>query len=92
MLLDKTTDILPEERVNRAFRYDSDEKKVEKFKENMEIFHAYVRGGIELMYEWFTDGCTTREDYLTKTYEVMTMFKKEIEGISYEDEISKLIN
>lgn len=32
-----------------------------------------------------------REDYLNKVFEVMTTFKKEIEGFSYEDELAKLI-
>ncbi len=91
MLLDKSTELSPEERVDRAFRYDSQPEKEELFKQNMELFNDYVRGGIELMYEQFSDGCLTREDYLTKAYEVMTTFKKEIEGISYEDELSKLI-
>ena len=91
VLLDKTTELSPEERVDRAFRYDTLPEKAEEFKQNMELFNAYVRGGIELMYEQFTDGCTTRDDYLTKTYEIMSTFKKEIEGISYEDELSKLI-
>lgn len=48
-------------------------------------------GGIELMYEQFTDGCSTREDYLNKVFEIMTIFKKEIEGFSYEDELAQLI-
>ena len=48
----------------------------------MELFHDYVRGGIEVMYEQFTDGCQTQDDYLSKTYEVMTTFKKELEGTS----------
>ncbi len=91
MLLDKSTELSPEERVDRAFRYDTLPEKADAFKQNMELFHDYVRGGIELMYEQFTDGCTTRDDYLNKTYEVMTTFKKELEGISYEDELSKLL-
>ena len=91
MLLDKTTDLDPEERVNRAFRYDTQADKAEAFKENMELFNDYVRGGIELMYEQFTDGCSTRDDYLNKTYEVLKTFKEEIEAISYEDELAKLI-
>ena len=36
----------------------------------MDLFHDYVRGGIEVMYEQFTDGCQTQDDYLSKTYEV----------------------
>lgn len=91
MLLDKTTELTPEERVDRAFRYDTLPEKAEQFKQNMELFHDYIRGGIELMYEQFTDGCTTRDDYLNKTYEVMTTFKKELEGMSYADELHKLI-
>ena len=91
MLLDKSVELSPEERVDRAFRYDTLPEKAEEFKQNMELFHDYVRGGIELLYEQFTDGCITRDDYLTKTYEVMSTFKKEIEGISYEDELAKLI-
>ena len=57
MLLDKTTDLTPEERVDRAFRYDTLPEKAEEFRQNMELFHDYVRGGIEAMYEQFTDGC-----------------------------------
>lgn len=59
--------------------------------EDMELFHDYIRGGIEVMYEQFTDGCQTQDDYLSKTYEVMSTFKKEIEGISYAEELSKFI-
>ena len=92
MLLDKTSEISSDERVDRAFRYDSQPEKVQEFKNNMELFNDYVRGGIELMYEHFTDGCTTREDYLNKLYEVISTFKKEIEGYSYEDELKELIN
>lgn len=91
MLIDRTVDIPTEERVDRAFRYDTQEDKVEKFKENMELFNDYVRGGIELIYEQFTDGCSTRDDYLNKTYDILTTFKEEIEGKSYEEELGKLI-
>ena len=91
MLLDKTTALSPEERVDRAFRYDTLPDKAEEFRQNMELFHDYVRGGIEVMYEQFTDGCQTQDDYLNKTYEVMTTFKRELEGISYADELAKLI-
>lgn len=91
MLLDKSIELTPEERVDRAFRYDALPEKTEEFKQNMELFNDYVRGGIEVMYEQFTDGCQTQDDYLSKTYEVMTTFKNELEGISYGDELAKLI-
>lgn len=91
MLLDKTVELAPEERINRAFRYDVQPEKEEEFQHSLELFHDYVRGGIEAMYEQFTDGCQTRDDYLDKSYEIMTTFKKELEGVSYADEIAKLI-
>lgn len=91
LLLDKTTQLDPSERVDRAFRYDTQEDKKEEFAANMELFHSYVRGGIEEMYEQFTGGCSTRDDYMNKVYEIMTAFKQEISGISYEDELAKLI-
>lgn len=91
MLLDNTADIPQEERVERAFRYDTQEDKKEAFKENMELFNAYIRGGIEQMYEQFVYGCVSRDDYLHKTYEIVTRFKSEIEGKSYEEELAKLI-
>ena len=60
MLLDKTTELSTEERIDRAFRYDSQPEKAEELQKNMELFHSYVRGGIEVMYEQFTDGCLTQ--------------------------------
>ena len=83
MLLDKKTD--------RAFRYDVQEDKKDAFIQNMELFHSYVRGGIEVMYEQFTDGCSTREDYMNKVFEILTTFRDEIAGVAYEDELAKLI-
>lgn len=91
MLLDKTTELSSTERVDRAFRFDTLPEKADAFRQNMELFHDYVRGGIEVMYEQFTEGCQTHDDYLSKTYEVMTTFKKEFEGISYADELAHLI-
>ena len=91
MLLDKTTTLEPTVRVDRAFRYDVQEDKKEEFAANMDLFHSYVRGGIEEMYEQFTDGCSTRDDYMNKVYEVLTTFRQEIAGLSYEDELAKLI-
>ena len=91
MLLDKTTVLTPEERVDRAFRYDTQPEKADEFRQNMELFNDYVRGGIEAMYEQFADGCQTQDDYISKTYEVMSTFKKELDGISYSEELAKLI-
>lgn len=92
LLLDSKTELSAEERVNRAFRYDSQQDKAEEYKKCLELFHSYVRGGIEVLYEQFTDGCATTDDYLSRIYEVMTTFKNEINGISYKDELTKMVN
>ena len=57
----------------------------------MALFHSYVLGGIEVLYEKYTDGCTTQDDYLERIYTLMTDFKEEIQGISYEDKLKQLI-
>lgn len=71
MLLDKSVSIDDQERINRAFRYDTDKDKKEAFEENMKVFNSYVRGGLELMYEKFTTGCSSRDDYFARAYEVL---------------------
>lgn len=91
MLLDKTTTLEPSIRVDRAFRYDVQEDKRDKFVKNMELFHSYIRGGIEEMYEQLTDNCSTQDDYLNKVFEVLSTFRQEIAGLSYEDELTKLL-
>ena len=91
MLLDESVELTPSERVDRAFRYDSDESKKEEAQQCMELFHEYVRGGLELMYEQFTDGCINRIDYMERVYEVMTTFKREYEGFSYDEALAKLM-
>lgn len=90
MLLD-SENLKPTERIDRAFRYDTLPDKTEELKKNMELFHDYVRGGIDLMFERFTDGCQTREDYFKKTFDVMTEFKAELEGIDYPAELKELM-
>lgn len=91
MLLDDSENLTQTERVDRAFRYDTLPDKADELKKNLELFHDYVRGGIDLMYEKFTDGCMTREDYLERTFNVMTEFKSELDGIDYSAELAKLI-
>lgn len=89
MLLDETSNLTAEERIDRAFRHDETSPD---YKDNMELFHDYVRGGIEQMFELFTNSCSNRREYLKKTYEVMSEFKKDIGEFSYKDELPKLIN
>lgn len=91
MLLDESEDLTPDERVDRAFRYDTIPDKADEVKKNFELFNDYVRGGIDLLYEKFNEGSMTREDYMNKTFDVMTEFKAEIDGIDYSAELEKLL-
>ena len=91
MLLDDSEKLTPTERIDRAFRYDSLPEKADEVKKNLEIFHDYVRGGIDVMYEKFTENCYNRADYLEKTFSFMKDFKEELDGIDYEAELAKLM-
>jgi len=91
MLLEQTTKATPDERIDRAFRHDADETMKDKLDENMILFHSYVLGGIEVLYEKYTDSCTTEEDYIERIYTLMCDFQEEIKGISYEKKLKELI-
>ena len=91
MLIDKTISISPEERVDRAFRVDADEKSKDKLAQNMELFNSYILGGIEVLYEKFRDSLITTDDCITCAYDLMKDFIDEIEGISYEEKLSELM-
>lgn len=70
MLVDNSTGLSADEKIARAF-------KAPDTSENMKLFNAYVRGGIEWLYEQFTDGATTRDEYISKIHEVVESFKEE---------------
>lgn len=90
MLLDNKNKISPNERIDRAFRDDAQDGDLDKASKNLDLFHSYIFGGIEVLYEQYVDGCTTQEDYLTRIYDLMTTFKNDITGTTYETEIKKL--
>ena len=70
MLVDNSTGLNADEKINRAF-------KSPDTPENIELSNSYVRGGIEWLYEQFTEGTTTKDDYLAKIYEVVDSFNSE---------------
>ena len=71
MLVDNSTGLNADEKINRAF-------KSPDTPENIELFNSYVRGGIEWLYEQFTEGTTTKDDYLAKVYEIVDSFNSEL--------------
>lgn len=72
MLMDTTTGLTIEQCVDRAFKDDTNEEAV---KQNLLLFNAYVLGGIELLYERFSSGCTTNDDYINAAYSYVNDFR-----------------
>lgn len=92
MLLDKSSDLTTQERIDRAFRDDADDASPEKLKSNTELFHSYVRGGIEEMFEQFIEGGgTTPDEYLEHAMDVMESFRNELNGTDVDDKLKSLI-
>lgn len=80
MLIDNST-ISENERIDLAFRYDTDEEKV---KQGMDIFNSYVRGGVEWLYGEITaNNASTFEDYLER----ITVIVKEFSEDYFENNI-----
>ena len=71
LLADKSTNLTDDEKVARAFKDDEDKVKTEQ---NMELFHAYARGGIEWLYEQATDDATTEDDYIGEVNAIVQQF------------------
>lgn len=70
MLIDNTGNLSPDQKIERAFKNpDTDENK--------KLFNSYVRGGIGWLYDQFTSGATTKDDYLRKIYEIVDAFVNE---------------
>lgn len=90
MLLDETDNLSIENKVDRAFRADS--RKDENFQvNNLKLFNSYVLGGIEVLFEKLTEGCTTQEDYINKMYEFVSNMKEEMEGIEYAEKLKDVL-
>ncbi len=71
MLIERQSEATEEERVKRAFRDDEDEAKLS---ENIELFHQFMRGGLEWLYEQVTEHATTQEDYLKRIVELVNQY------------------
>lgn len=70
ILVDNSYGLTPDEKIEKAFR-------APETLENMQLFNSYLRGGIEWLYEQFTEGATTKDEYLAKIYEIVGNFAAE---------------
>jgi hypothetical protein len=88
MLSEKSTNLTDDERLERAFKED---ENISKLEANLDLFHQYMRGGIEWLYEHVTEGATMQEDYLNKVKEIISLYaedfeisQKDLHGVSME--------
>ena len=88
VLTDETEIISKDERINRAFREDSNEEAIT---EGMRIFNEYFLGGLEVLYETFVKSCDNEDDYINKIFEFVTNFNMEQNIDSLEVDIDKLL-
>jgi hypothetical protein len=88
MLIDSKDTMSHEERINRAFRYDSDNQVTQ---ENMKIFNAYFLGGLEYLYETFVEKCIDTDGYLEAIYNFVEEFKQERDIDTVSIEISDIL-
>ena len=74
MLVDNSNELSNDEKIERAFKQD---EQNDKLSENMNLFHQYMRGGLEWLYENTIDGATTKEDYFEKIFELVNLFNED---------------
>ena len=79
MLLDESNGNSVGDRISRAFRDDATEDKNNRVEENMVMFDSYVLGGVEILYEKLTEGCTSKEDYIDRIFGFVEEFQKDID-------------
>ena len=95
MLLDESSDLSTQRRIDRAFRDDAEKEKPDYdavMKDNMDVFHSYVRGGIEQLYEDFVTGCTSADDYIARIHEQINDFADTMDAMSSDEKLAKLLN
>ncbi len=68
MQLINDSSLSAEDRIDLAFRYDTDAEYVKK---GMELFNSYARGGIQWLYDEITENATTKEDYIENIAEMI---------------------
>jgi hypothetical protein len=76
MLSEKSVNLSPDERIDRAFKED---EMPEKVTTNMELFHEYMRGGVEWLYEYINEEASTQDEYLEKVREIVNQYADDFE-------------
>lgn len=82
VLNDSSLKMTPDEKINFIFKAKDD-------KEAMKLFLRYARGGIEYLYEYFTEGASTKDDYYEKVISLLD--DAQVEASDNYDEMLKIL-
>jgi hypothetical protein len=86
MLMDTSTGLNAEQRIDRAFKDDADEIAI---KNNMVLFNSYVLGGIKVLYGKFSSTIAPSDDNLDVIYKFVSEFQQDIDNIGIDELLSK---
>ncbi len=89
MLLDRSSGLTVEQRIDRAFRDEGDTEHPEKMKDNMKLFSEYVLAGIEIMYDEIAKYNSSTKEMCDAAREMMIDFQEENENTTPEDFLKK---
>ncbi len=84
MLLDKAYEPDDESRINKAFRNMGENPQ------DMERFDAYVRGGVDVLYEKLIEGTTGPSDYIDRLFDFLDEFNDRFNSDIITEDIVKL--
>ncbi len=79
MLNDTSKGKNADEKINWIFRENGD----------FDLFMQYVRGGLEFLYNYFTDGATTKDDYYEKIISIIDEIQLDFNG-NYDEVLKNL--
>jgi len=71
ILLDKKHEPIFDNRIDRAFRFFGKEQAIP----DEERYEAYVRGGVDILFEKLIENSNAEDDYLKKLYDFMEEFE-----------------
>lgn len=91
MLLDCSSNLTEDEKIDRAFKDDALQDNQQKMKFNMEVFNEYANGGISILYDRFFNGNIDIDDYIMAAYKLVKNFKNQNNDL-IEEEINEIIS
>lgn len=90
MILDDSQELTLEDKINRAFRDDSNSDVSDRHKQNLELFKLYALGGISILHDKIIGEGINSEDFMKKAYEFMKSRSEVIIEGSADDMINNL--